>query len=113
LFLLLLLGAYTRVIQEKSERLFHFDDTYFSVLSVIENSPTLLLLYFGDVSFQMTPDENSEISSIITIGSGNNDDNHQDEDGRNESQHKLRVNITTFILQVMKIRIKYNGIFID
>jgi len=81
----------TRVIQEKSERLFHFDDTYFSVLSVIENSPTLLLLYFCYVSFQMTPDENSEISSIVTIGSGNNDDNHQDEDGRNELQHKLRI----------------------
>ena len=61
----------------------------------------------------MTPDENSEISSIVTIGSGNNYDNHQDEDSRNELQHKLHINnITTFILQVMKIRIKYNGIFI-
>jgi hypothetical protein len=41
----------------------------------------------------MTPDENSEISSIVTIGSGHNhnDDNHQDEDSRNELQHKLRI----------------------
>jgi len=39
----------------------------------------------------MTPDENSEISSIVTIGSGHNDDNHQDEDGRNELQHKLHI----------------------
>jgi hypothetical protein len=77
--------------REKSERLFHFDNTYFSVLSVIENSPTLLLLYFCYVSFQMTPDENSEMSSIVTIGSGNNDNNHQDEDGHNELQHKLRI----------------------
>jgi len=81
----------TSYSQEKSGRLFHFDDTYFSVLSVIENSPTLLLLYFCYISFQMTPDENSEISSIVTIGSGINDDNHQDEDGRNELQHKLRI----------------------
>jgi len=54
--ILIKLSLYTRVILEKSERLFHFDDTYFSVLSVIENSPTLLLLYFRYVSFQMTPD---------------------------------------------------------
>jgi hypothetical protein len=77
--------------KKKVRDFFYFDDTYFSVLSVIENPPTLLLLLFCYVSFQMTPDENSEISSIVTIGSGHNDNNHQDEDGRNELQHKLHI----------------------
>ena len=39
----------------------------------------------------MTSDENSDICSTITNDIGKKDDNHQDEDGRNELQHKLRI----------------------
>jgi len=90
------------VLQEKSERLFHFDDTNFSVLSVIENCPTFILFYFCYVSFQMTSDENSDICSTITNDIGKKDDNHQDEDGCNELQHKMRIVnefITAMIMQ--------------
>ena len=50
----------------------------------------------------MTSDENSDICSTVTNDIGNKDDNHQDEDGHNELQHKLRIVnefITAMIMQ--------------
>jgi hypothetical protein len=51
----------------------------------------------------MTSNENSVICSTVTNDIGNKDDNHQDEDGRNELQHKLRIVnefITAMIMQM-------------
>jgi len=50
----------------------------------------------------MTSDENSDICSSVTNDIGNKDDNHQDEDGHNELQHKLHIVnefITAMIMQ--------------